>query len=93
MPDPYISVKLPNGVITLSLARLQATNQTTAVSGSTRITEQNNTRVTRGGNTRVTRSYTITSRPELGVLKLDNGVIKVSVPSDASYYAKQRAKR
>lgn len=74
-----VSIKLPNQVITVLLPRLQTTGATTAIAGSTRITEQNNIRVTRGGHTRVTRDYTITSYPELTVIKLPNGVINVPV--------------
>lgn len=74
-----ISIKLPQQVITVLLPQLQTTGATTVLAGSTRITEQANTRVTRGGNTRVTRDYTITSYPELVVLKLANGVVNVPV--------------
>jgi hypothetical protein len=77
-----ISLKLPPPVITVLLPQLQTTGATTALSGSTRITEQNNTRVTRGGHTRVTRDYTIISYPELVVLKLSNGVVNVPVEEE-----------
>jgi len=74
-----ISIKLPNQVVTIPLPQLQTTGATTTLAGSTRITQLNNTRVTRGGNTRVTRDYTVTSYPELVVVKLSNGVINVPV--------------
>ena len=77
----YISLKLPNNLVTLHTPTLQVNDATTALSGATRITQARNRRVTRGGNVRVTRDYTIATRPELVVLKLDNGVISLSVPS------------
>jgi len=76
-----LSIKLPPHILTVLLPKLQTTGAMTSLSGSTRITEQNNTRVTRGGHTRVTRDYTITTYPELIVVKLDNGVINVPVES------------
>lgn len=76
----YISLKLPNTVITLHTPPLQANDATTPLSGSIRVTQAMNTRVTRGGNTRVTRDYTIPTRPELAVLKVGNGVISILVP-------------
>jgi hypothetical protein len=75
---PYIPVKLPNNIVNIPMPALQANSATTTGFGI-RITEQINNRVTRGGNTRVTRDYTITSKPELIVLKLDNGVITIPV--------------
>jgi len=88
-----ISVKLSNQVLTILLPKLQTTGATTTFSGSIRITEQNHTRVTRGGHTRVTRDYSITSYPELEVLKLDNGVINVPVDENPSPYSARNQRR
>lgn len=86
-----LSVKLPPEVVTVLLPQLQTTGAITSLSGSIRITEQNNTRVTRGGHTRVTRDYSITSYPELTVVKLRNGVINVPVESETtSPYSRRR---
>lgn len=76
----YISLKLPNNLVVLHLPALQGTDATTTVSGPRRVTQAGNVRVTRGGNVRVTRDYTIATRPELAILKLDNGVISILVP-------------
>lgn len=78
---PFLPVKLPHNIVTLALPALQTTDAFTTLPGSIRITEQINTRVTRAGNIRVTRDFTITSRPELTVLKLPSSVISLSVPN------------
>jgi hypothetical protein len=89
----YISIKLPHTVVTILLPKLQTTGATTAVAGSTRITEQNNTRVTRGGHTRVTRDFTITGYPEIAVVKLPNGVVNVPVETLPAYDRKGKGRR
>ena len=84
------TLKLPDNVQTLHLPALQSMSLTTSLSGSTRITEALHTRVTRGGHTRVTRDYTIDSRPELAVVKLDNGVIHIPVAAEGKTKARRK---
>jgi len=78
----YIQIKLPEDVITVILPKLQSNGVAYTVAGSTRITEQINTRVTRGGNTRVTRDWSITTYPELTLIKLPDGVVNVILAGD-----------
>lgn len=86
----YIQIKLPEDVITVILPKLQSNGVAYTVAGSTRTTEQVNTRVTRGGHTRVTRDWNITTYPELGVTKLDDGVVNVVIPSGGGIHGKQK---
>lgn len=77
----YLSIKLPDDIITRVLPKLQTNGDTAIVPGSTRITEQLHTRVTRGGHTRVTRDYSATAYPELTVIKLSDEIITILLPS------------
>lgn len=77
----YLTIKLPDEIITQTLPKLQTNGATTTVTGSPRITEQANTRVTRAGHTRVTRDWSITTYPELRVMKLPDGIITILLPS------------
>lgn len=75
----FISLKLDNSIVTVSLPGISATLQT-VFTYDTRITEDGATRITEDGETRILDGYDIGSYPEVVAIKIGKNIVDVSVP-------------
>jgi len=74
----YISIKLPNNIVTLFLPKITTVLQ---INPDSRVTEDGEVRLTEDGEQRVTEDLSgVESYPELAAIKLPNHIISVSVP-------------